>query len=482
MAGGAGAAGRARRVSLAPADDAFAEALSGDLPEGTLVPAEARHNEEQRRLAVGAALWVARPRSTEEVARIVRHCAGAGVAVIPYGGGTGLVGGHVSDAPALLLSLERMDAVRAVRPLENVIEVEAGCVLADVQAAAEAAGRLFPLSLASEGSARIGGLMATNAGGTGVLRYGNMRDLVLGVEAVLPDGSVMRGAHRLRKANMGYDLRHLLIGAEGTLGVICAATLRLMPRPADMAAAMLAVPSPQAALELLSLARDRLGEAVSAFELIDGTGLRFVAETMPEVRQPLDGPPDWSVLIDVGVARGEAAGALEDVAAAGLEAGLVTDGVVGRSGRERAEFWALRESIPDANRRIGAVASHDISVPLSAIPEMVARGRADAARIADLRANVFGHVGDGNLHYNFYPAAGRTREDYAGIRAELTRAVHDLVHELGGAISAEHGIGRFKAADLVRYGDPAALAAMRAIKAALDPRGIMNPGAVLAPS
>ena len=480
MAGGAGAARGPVRVSLLPADAAFAEALAGELPGGTLAPAEARHNEEQRRLATGTAEWVARPRSTDEVARIVGRCAADGVAVIPYGGGTGLVGGHVSDRPALLLSLERMDAVRAVRPLENVIEVEAGCVLADVQAAAAEAGRLFPLSLASEGSARIGGLMATNAGGVGVLRYGNMRDLVLGVEAVLPDGSVMRGAHRLRKANMGYDLRHLLVGAEGTLGVICAASLRLAPRPADMAAAMLAVPSPRAALELLALARDRVGEAVSAFELIDGTGLRMLAETMPELRQPLEGPPAWSVLIDLGLAHGAAADALEDVAAAGMEAGLVTGGVVGRSGRERAEFWAVREGIPEANRRIGAVASHDVSVPLTAVPDLIRRGGEAAARIAEVRINAFGHVGDGNLHYNFYPVPGRDRADYAGVREALTRAVHDLVHALGGAISAEHGIGRFKAAELARYGDPAALAAMRAIKAALDPKGIMNPGAVLA--
>ena len=467
-------------MTLAPADAAFAAALSDGLPEGTLVEAEDRHREEQRRIATGTAEWVARPRSTEEVARIVGRCAEGGVAVIPYGGGTGLVGGHVSDRPALLISLERMDRIRAVRPLENVIEVEAGCVLAAVQSAAAEAGRLFPLSLASEGTARIGGLMATNAGGVGVLRYGNMRDLVLGVEAVLPDGSVMRGAHRLRKSNMGYDLRHLLIGAEGTLGVICAASLRLVPRPADEAAAMLSVPSPRAALELLALAREQLGEVVSAFELIDGEGLRMLAQTVPEVRQPLGGPPDWSVLVDVGLAHGAAAAALEEVAAAGVEAGLVTDGVISRSGRERAEFWAVREGIPEANRRIGAVASHDVSVPLSAIPELVARGREAAARIADVRVNSFGHVGDGNLHYNLFPAKGRSRSDYADVRDALTRAIHDTVHALGGAISAEHGIGRFKAAELARYGDPAALAAMRAIKAALDPKGIMNPGAVLA--
>ncbi len=477
-------ADRARRpggVSLAPADDAFAEALAGTLPPGTLVPAEDRHNEEQRGLRRGAARWVARPRDTDGVARIVAACAAAKVGVIPLGGATGLVGGHVAEAPCLLLSLERMDRIRAVRPLENVIEVEAGCILAAVQEAAAAAGRLFPLTLASEGSARIGGLMATNAGGTGVLRHGNMRDLVLGVEAVLPDGSILRGAHRLRKANMGYDLRHLLIGAEGTLGVICAASLRLVPRPGDEAAGMLAVPSPRAALELLALARGRMGEVVSAFELIDGEGLRMLARELPETRQPLAGPPDWSVLIDVGLAGEGAAGALEAVAAEGAEAGLVTDGALSRSARERAEFWAVREGIPEANRRTGAIASHDVSVPLEAIPEMVTRGRAAAARIAEVRVNSFGHVGDGNLHYNLFPAEGRTRGDYADVRDALTRAIHDTVRDLGGAISAEHGIGRAKAGELVRYGDPAALAAMRAIKDALDPAGIMNPGAVLSP-
>jgi len=362
---------------------------------------------------------------------------------------------------------------------EGVMIVEAGAILADVQAAARAAGRLFPLSLASEGSARIGGLLAANAGGVNVLRYGNARDLCLGLEAVLPDGSVWHGLRRLRKDNTGYDLRNLLIGAEGTLGVITAACLRIFPQPAETAAAMLAVPDPAAALQLLALAQGRLAESVSAFELMAGEGLRFVAETLPEIRQPLPDLPDWTVLIDAGGPEGTTE-ALEALVEAAFEAGLVTDGVIAQSQAQRADFWALREHLPEANRRIGAVSNHDISVPLGSIATFVA-GAEQRLRgtFGDMRTNCFGHVGDGNLHYNVFPAAGADPAPLRARRDEIKHCVHDLVHELGGSVSAEHGIGRLKVDDLEHYGDPAKLAAMRAIKAALDPAGIMNPGAVL---
>ena len=341
---------------------------------------------------------------------------------------------------------------------------------------------MFPLTLGSKGSARIGGLLATNAGGTAVLRYGNMRELTLGIEAVLPDGSIMATAHRLRKSNMGYDLRHLLIGAEGTLGIITAATLRLFPVPHDRAAAFLAVGSPADAVALLALARERLGDTVTGCELIDGTGLRWLRDTYPDTRQPFAEPPDWSVLLEAGLFEGDAADALEAVAAAAMERGLVRDGTVSRSDTQREAFWAVRETIPEANRAVGALASHDVSVPIGAIPDLVRDGREKLRAIApDIRFNTFGHVGDGNLHYNLFPASGRTREDYAEVKARLTATLHDLVAAAGGAISAEHGIGRHKRDELARLGDPAALAAMRAVKRALDPHGIMNPGAVLLP-
>jgi FAD/FMN-containing dehydrogenase len=291
---------------------------------------------------------------------------------------------------------------------------------------------------------------------------------------------VHHGLKRLRKDHTGYDLRNLLIGAEGTLGVITAAVLRLHPRPAAEGAAMMVVPSPEAALELLAVARKHMAEGVTAFELIGGQGLRFLAETMPELRQPFDRIPDWTVLIDVGLARGlDPATALEDLFAEAHDAGLASDGVIASSEAQRTAFWHLRETIPEANRKIGAIASHDISVPLSALPEFIRLGDAAIGALGDMRINCFGHVGDGNLHYNVFPAAGRNRSEYDAVRAEITRAVHDLAHELGGSVSAEHGVGRHKVPDLERYGDPAKLAAMRAVKAALDPAGIMNPGAVL---
>ena len=456
--------------------------LRARLPHAAFRPLEGRYREEPRgRWTTPDALLVA-PGSTEEVAEVVRAAAAGSVPVVPYGGGTGLVGGQIApDGPRpILLSLERMRDIRSVHPREGVLVADAGAILADVQAAAAEAGLLFPLSLASEGSARIGGLLATNAGGTGVLRYGNARDLCLGLEAVLPDGSIHHGLKRLRKDNTGYDLRHLLIGAEGTLGVITAASLRLFPQPAGEGAALMVVPSPEAALDLLALARARLAEGISAFELMGRAGFDFLAETMPELRQPFDTPPDWTVLIDVGLAAGlDPAGALEELFAEGFEAGLVNDGVIASSEAQRAEFWSIRETIPEANRKIGSVSSHDISVPLSALPEFIARGGAAIAEIGDFRINCFGHVGDGNLHYNVFPQPGRSRADHENERPAIKRAVHDLVHEMGGSVSAEHGVGRLKVDDLERYGDPAKLAAMRAIKAAIDPAGIMNPGAVL---
>jgi FAD/FMN-containing dehydrogenase len=455
-----------RRAMLNPADDAFAARLARDLPPGTIGATEDRHLEDPRGRVRGVPGVLARPRTTDEVARIVRACAAARVGLVPRGGGTGLVLGQIvpEGPPAVILSLERMNRVRGLWPEEGVVIAEAGAILADVQAAAREAGRLFPLTLASQGSAQIGGLLSTNAGGVNVLRYGNARDLCLGVEAVLPDGSVLHGLKRLRKDNSGYDLRNLLVGAEGTLGVITAAALRLCPIPPATGTAMLTVPSAQAALTLLWLAQ----------------GLLFLDEMLPEVRQPFAVRPEWLVLIEVGLPEGidaEAAlaGLFEDAAAQGL----AEDGVIAQSAAQAADFWHLREAIPEANRRIGAVSPHDISLPLSEIPAFLARAPEVVARFGDYRINVFGHLGDGNLHYNVFPPKGEAPGPHRARAAEIQRAVHDLAVSMGGSFSAEHGVGRLKVGDLERYADPARLAAMRAVKRALDPFGIMNPGAVL---
>jgi FAD/FMN-containing dehydrogenase len=452
-------------------------------PRG-VIATEPRYLEEPRGRHIGRAAAVLRPASTDEVAAAVRLCAAARVGIVPYAGGTGLVGGQIAEAGPMpvVMSFERMATIRDLDVTDNVLVAEAGVVLAEVQAAARGRERLFPLSLASEGSARIGGLLAANAGGINVLRYGNARDLCLGIEAVLADGSVHHGLSRLIKDNMGYDLRHLLIGSEGTLGLITAASLRLFALPAESATTWIAVSSPAAALALLALVRDRLGAALSAFELIHGQGLAFLDETMPELPRPPGFGTDWAVLCEVADGQGaEVEARLLGLLETALERGLAVDGVVARSTAQRNAFWTVRESIPLANRMIGAISSHDVSVPPSRLAEFIARGGpAIAALDPELRINCFGHLGDGNLHYNVFPPRGRSRSEYDHLRKAAKETVHDLVHAFGGSVAAEHGVGRLKVGDLARYGDPAKLAAMRRIKTALDPQGILNPGAVLA--
>jgi FAD/FMN-containing dehydrogenase len=468
---------------LNPADPSFVSALASELPEGSLHAPEPRYLTEPRGRWTGQAGAVALPRNTAEVAVILRAANRARVGVVPWGGGTGLVGGQIMpEGPApLLISLERMTALRGAYASENVLVVEAGMVLADVHAEAAKLDRIFPLSLASEGSCRIGGNLSTNAGGLNVLRYGNTRDLCLGIEAVLPDGTIFNGLKRLRKDNTGYDLRHLLIGAEGTLGVITAASLRLFPKPAEAGTALLAVTDPAAALALLALAESRLSGMVSGFELINRMGLDFLAETMPEITSPLGGSPEWMVLIDIGLPAGFGAAAdhLAALFEAAFNAGLSADGVIASSEAQRQNLWRIRESIPEGNRRIGAVSSHDISLPLSLIPDFIAKAGPALAKLGDWRINCFGHLGDGNLHYNVFPRRGKSRKDHDAEREAIKTCVHDLVDQRGGSVSAEHGLGRLKVEDLTRYGDPGKRAAMRAIKTALDPNGIMNPGAVL---
>lgn len=464
---------------LNPADDR----LAARLPAGVLREVSPAYTQEPRGRYHGQAGLVAAPRDAQECAAVIRACAEARVPVVPRGGGTGLVGGQIKpDGPApLILSLERMTAIRAIYPEEGVMIAEAGATLQQARVAAAGVGRQFPLSLASQGSAQIGGVLSTNAGGVNVLRYGNARALCLGIEAVLPSGEVMHDLKRLRKDNTGYDLRDLLIGAEGTLGIITAASLVLAPVPDETGVALLVVDSPEAALSLLSLAQARMAGGVTAFELIAGQGLRFLADAFPEMRQPFAPAPDWLVLIEVGLPAGLSADtALEGLFTAAAGAGLVHDGVIAQSDRQAADLWALREHIPLANRHVGAIASHDVSLPLSEVARFIRDAGAMIAAQGDMRVNCFGHLGDGNLHYNLFPAAGRAREAYDDQRAGLSQRIHQMVVDRGGSFSAEHGVGRLKAADLARWGDPARLATMRAIKHALDPAGIMNPGAVLA--
>lgn len=468
---------------LVAADAALLGRLEAALGAGAVRPPEPRHLEEPRGRRHGQAAAVLLPGSTEAVARAVAICAEARVGIVPISGGTGLVGGAtMTEGPLpVLLSLERMNRIRETDLAAGLLVADAGVVLADVQAAARDVGRLFPLSLASEGTARVGGLLGTNAGGVNVVRYGNARALCLGIEAVLADGSLVNDLTRLHKNNMGYDLRDLLIGSEGTLGIITAASLRLFPVPREKATAWVPVNSPAKALDLFHLARERLGTSIDSFELISAAGLTFLTEILPEVAQPPSAGTGWIVLAEVGDGEGSGIAArFEDMLGAALDSGIAADVLIAQNEAQRAVFWAVRERIPEANRLIGSVSSHDISVPLSKLVEFIDRaGPAVAAIDPRLRINCFGHIGDGNLHYNVFPPRGVARSEFDSVRGRVKETVHDLTHELGGSVSAEHGVGRLKTGDMTRYADPGRLAAMHAIKAALDPLGILNPGAVL---
>lgn len=471
-------------MSLNPADTAFETVLRQRLPKTCFRPQSPHYQTEPRGFFQGQAGLVLAPGSTAEAAEVVRQCAEAGVGIVPYGGGTGLVGGQVMEQGArpVILSLERLKRIRDINPVDNVLLAEAGVVLADIRAAADGVGRLFPLSLASEGSCQIGGNLATNAGGVGVLRYGNARDLCLGLEVVLPDGSIWNGLGRLRKDNTGYDLKNLLIGAEGSLGLITAASLKLFHRPDQQLTAFLQVTSPEAALSVLAMCQSHLGGMVSACELIHRQGFDFLKETMPQIRLPFAEPGQWMLLVEIdAVADSGADTRFELVLGQAMERGLAQDALIAQNETQRQAYWAVRESIPEANRRIGAIYSHDISVPISRIPELIDKGAGLIAALGDFRINCFGHLGDGNLHYNIYPPKGRDRDAFSAQRDSIKHAIYDLVYRLGGSMSAEHGIGRLKLDDLVRYGSAEKLAMMRAIKQALDPKGIMNPGAVVPP-
>ncbi len=453
------------------------------LTEGDLTAWE----QDWRRRARGKALAVVRPGSTQEVAAVVRACAAAGAAIVPQGGNTGLSVGSIPDASGtqVLLSLARMNAVRAVDADNLTLTVEAGAILQNVQDAAEKAGLLFPLSLAAEGSCTIGGNLATNAGGTQVLRYGNTRELCLGLEVVTPQGEIWNGLKGLRKDNTGYDLRDLFIGSEGTLGIITAATMKLFPRPAASLTAWAAVASMEHAVQLLALAHKHLGAGLTGFEVMGRFALGLVARHMPQLRVPFIDQADvpYAVLLENSDSESEdhARARFEALLETAFDAGCVSDAVVAENLAQAHQLWHIRESIPLAQAEEGLNIKHDISVPISRIPAFVEYADALLQReIAGVRLVNFGHLGDGNLHYNVQaPAEGDAKAFLRDEEARVNDLVYEAVAKFGGSFSAEHGVGALKVDKLQQYQSPVALTMMRAIKGALDPQGLMNPQCML---
>ncbi|WP_329569889.1 FAD-binding oxidoreductase [Kitasatospora sp. NBC_01266] len=443
-------------------------------PAGVLAPDDAAAGfvRDERALLPAHPAAVLRPRSTAQVAAAVALCARYGVPVVPFAGGTGLVGGALplGTGSQVVLSVRELNRIRSVEPADFALTAEAGCVVADVQRAADRAGLLFPLRLASEGSCRIGGVVATNAGGSNVLRYGMTRDLVLGLEAVLPDGQVWHGLRTLRKDNTGYDLKQLLIGSEGTLGIVTAATLRLFPRPRHRAVALLALPGLDALTPLLALARELLEERLTALELFGRTGLDLVLDRLAGFQDPFDRPHPWYLLVEATATRDGAglAALLETFLTEVTERGLAVDAVPALDQAQARAFWALREALPEAEKRAGGAVKHDVSVPLGSIAAFVEAARAAvAAACPGAPMNVFGHVGDGNVHFNVLAGQGSSA------------VIYRLVGEFGGSVSAEHGVGVLKREALAAARSPLELALLRTVKAALDPQGIMNPGKLL---
>ncbi len=439
---------------------------------------------EMRDVYFGKSPLVLRPNTVAQVVEILRICDDARVAVVPQAGNTGLVGGQVpyERGEEIVVSVARLNRVRDVDGPGYAMTVEAGLTLAECQAEAEKVERYFPLSLPSEGSCRIGGNIGTNAGGVAVLAYGNTRQLVLGIEAVLPGGRIVPGLKALKKDNTGYDLRDLLIGSEGTLGIITAAVLKLFPKPAERATAFVALPKLSAALDLFTLAQNTALTGLTAFEFLSREGLEMLVRHFPTHRIPFQQPYPWYVLIEISGARsdGQATNELEAVLTSAAEAGVIEDAVIAASLGQAADFWRLRELMPEAQKPEGGSIKHDVSVPIARLPEFITRGNAIVEQICPgARPVPFGHFGDGNIHYNISEPVGYGRERFLHMTANMNAAVNDLVDDLGGSISAEHGIGRSKLDELPRFKSAVEMDLMRGIKRVFDPNGIMNPGKVI---
>jgi len=439
---------------------------------------------DQRKLYRGKTPLVMRPNSTAQVASILKLCYESGIGVVPSGGNTGYCGGATPspDGTQVVVSLSRMRKIRNLDALNYTLTCEAGCVLQEIQAAAETADRYFPLSLGSEGSCQIGGNLSTNAGGTAVVRYGMARSMVLGLEVVLPDGRLLDGLRALRKDNTGYDLRDLFIGAEGTLGIITAATLKLYPRPRTVVTAMVALKSLEASIELLAQLRSTSGDAIVTFEVIPRIALDFELEHLSGIADPFDRRHDWYVLVEVQSARADPqlSNAIEEGLGASIETGLVLDALVAQNEAQRMAFWRIREQIPDGERRAGASIKHDVSVAITDIPALVKEGSAAMRALApDARLISFGHLGDGNLHFNLSQPVGSDRAAFEALTPQINRAVHDVVAKYRGSIAAEHGIGQLKRTELAHYKSAVEMEIMRSVKHAIDPKGLMNPGKVV---
>ncbi|MEZ5784991.1 MAG: FAD-binding oxidoreductase [Xanthobacteraceae bacterium] len=436
---------------------------------------------EERGLYRGCSPVVLRPATVGEVSAILKLAHDLGTPVVPQGGNTGLVGGQVPLDGEIVLSLRRLDRIREVDPVSNTMTCEAGVVLAAAQAAAAAAERFFPLSLGAEGSCTIGGNLATNAGGVAALAYGVARDFVLGLEVVLADGRVWHGLNKLKKDNTGYDLKDLFIGAEGTLGVITAAVLKLHPAPKTVETAFIGLASVEAAVQLLTLAQELTGSAATSFELIGRRPVEFAVRHLSGLRVPLASAHRWYVLLELkSSAREPLHDKLENVLTRAFEQNLVEDAAIAESIDQRNAFWRLRELVVEAQKFEGGSIKHDVSVPVSAVPEFIRQADAAVeALIPGARPVPFGHLGDGNIHYNVTQPVGVDKQAYLARWHEMNDCVHAVVHKLGGSISAEHGIGRLKRDDLARVKDPVALDLMRALKRMLDPKGILNPGKVV---